>query len=417
MRSLVLMTALSFAASAGAAEVPARVSAAVQERGVARIAVRVDRSSSLRGAVRVGDTVWIDADAETLEQLGARADVLQVDVDPGGHGGDAESLPLIGGNTVHALGYRGDGVVVAVLDSGIDASHPDLADALVDEQCFCDNFNGTGCCPNGKAEQSGRGSATDDHGHGTNVIGIIASRGTVAPIGVAPGAKIVAVKVLDRNNRFVSTAQVVQGLQWVLDHHPEVRVVNLSLLTNALFDQACDSTTSFTTAMADVINKLGARGVAVFACTGNEGSAKSIGAPACIHNVIAVGAVYDSAMPAGTFGCSDKPPAADEIACFSNGNSLVDLYAPGAIIRSTGIGNGTSDYVGTSQASPHAAGAAAVLFAMKPALTGAVVESLLKSTGKPLFDSRTGYSAARIDVLRAVQAAGAPNTHRRATAR
>lgn len=363
------------------------------------------------GKVRIE---WLAGDATTLAHLDEQCDVVRIDVDDGGHGGDAESLPLIGGNTVHDLGFRGDGVVVAVLDSGVDSTHPDLAGAVIDEQCFCDNFNGTGCCPNGKPEQSGPGAAKDDHGHGTNVTGIIASRGSVSPVGVAPGAKIVAVKVLDRNNRFASTEQIVKALRWVRDKHPEVRVVNMSLLTNALFEQACDSSSSFTTAMAGVIGELVARGVAVFACTGNEGSTKAIGAPACIASVIAVGAVYDSAMPAGTFGCSDRPPAADEIACFSNGNALVDLYAPGAIIRSTGVGGGTSDFVGTSQASPHAAGAAAVLFAMKPTLTGSVIESLLKTTGKPLFDARTGYSAARVDLLRAVQVASVPGIHRRA---
>jgi subtilisin family serine protease len=129
-----------------------------------------------------------------LERLEAHPDVLRIGLDRTVHGYTAESVPMIRGDEVRALGLTGQGVTVAVLDTGIDAQHPDLRDAIVEEECFC-----AGCCANGTSRQSGAGSANDDDGHGTNVAGIIASAGRVAPVGVAPGVAIVAIRVLGPN--------------------------------------------------------------------------------------------------------------------------------------------------------------------------------------------------------------------------
>ena len=109
-----------------------------------------------------------------LAKLNGAAAVMRVDLDLGGRGGDAESLPLVRGDVAHTAGFTGRGVTVAVLDSGIDRTHPDLADALVGEHCVVFP-NG---CPNGTGEQDGSRSAADDHGHGTNVAGIVVSNGS-----------------------------------------------------------------------------------------------------------------------------------------------------------------------------------------------------------------------------------------------
>src|SRR5262245_10199068 len=112
--------------------------------------------------------------------------VVRVDLDSGGTAHLAHAVPLPKLDQVHALGFTGAGVTVAVIDSGIDTDHADLSDSLVDQQCFCSG--GGGCCPGGGTTQSGAGSAEDDNGHGTNVAGIITSNGTVAPGGGAPDA-------------------------------------------------------------------------------------------------------------------------------------------------------------------------------------------------------------------------------------
>lgn len=418
-RSVVAAVLLSIALSTSAATIGRHVAARVSESGRAHVmvALREVPLSARRAAfdrldrtMRIGER-WerfgaftADVDAVGLAALQADPDVLSVDFDSSGSGGDDESFALIGGNTVSALGYTGAGVTVAVLDSGIDVTHPDLKDALVDEQCFCSNADGSGCCPKRLTTQSGPGAAADEYGHGTNVTGIIASRGRITPIGLAPGVRIVAVRVLDSHNAFNGTAQVISGMDWVLQHHPETRVVNMSLYTNALYTGACDESAPFTIAFSRALAALRANGTLVFACSGNNANATAIGAPACNQLAISVGAVYDSSIgPGGAFTCTDPTTAADQVTCFTNSNATLDLLAPGVQVRSTGMGGGISIFTGTSQATPHAAALAAVLFGMNPSLSADAVESILKSTGKPLFDSRNGVTTPRIDALAAVQ--------------
>jgi subtilisin family serine protease len=340
-----------------------------------------------------------------LAALQAHPDVLGVDLDTGGSGHLSQSVPLIQADTVHALGFTGQGVTVAVLDTGLETAHPDLRAQLVAEQCFCTTATGAGCCPNGGTTQSGPGSAEDDQGHGTNVTGILVSRGQIAPRGVAPDAHIVAVKVLDWTRGFATSAQVLAGLNWLLMQRPDVQIVNLSLGTSALFDGACDEATAVTRAFAAAINLLKSRGVLVVASAGNNGSLIQWGAPACVANTVAVGAVYDAAVGAQTFAtCTDPATAADHVPCFSNSPPLLDLLAPGGPITATGMGGGLSTFFGTSQAAPHAAGAAAVLLAVEPTLTPEQLETLLKQTGVEVTDARHGRTVPRLDLRAAFQA-------------
>lgn len=355
--------------------------------------------------------------ANDLAALSADAGVLRIDEDAGGSGGDQTSIALIGAPAVHAKGITGANVTVAVLDSGIEEAHPDLATSIVDEQCFCTNADGTGCCPNKLSVQGGPGAAADQFGHGTNVTGIIVSRGIVAPLGVAPGAKIVAVRVLDASNRFSTSSQVLSGMDWVVSHHPEVRVVNMSLYTDALFDGACDTASSFTIAFSRAVEAFRANGALVFACSGNSASPRLIGAPACVAAAIAVGAVFDT--NGGLFAtsvCTDQASKIDAVACFSNGGTGLDLLGPGVSVTSTGLAGTISTYTGTSQATPHAAGAAALLFSIRPDLSPDVVESLLEHSGKPVVDLRTGMTFPRVDVLKALLWLQQPDPRRRAVA-
>lgn len=344
--------------------------------------------------------------AAGVEKLLRDPDVLRVDLDVPMSMNLAESVPLIKADAVHNMGVTGRGVTVAVLDTGIDANHPDLKDSLTAEQCFCANADGSGCCPNGATSQSGAGAARDEQGHGTNVAGIITSAGHVAPLGVAPDASIVAVRVLDKAGSASSTTQLLSGLDWVMTNHPEVKVVNLSLGTANLFPGTCDSAASFTMAFQSAISALRSRGALTFSSSANNANATAIAVPACVSSSVAVGATYDASVGTVSFGCTDSTTAADRIACFSNSSSKVDLLAPGGAITSTGMGGGTSTFFGTSQACPHAAGAAALLLSAKPGLTPDQIEAALKNTGVPIADSRNGLTFKRIDVQAALAAAG-----------
>ena len=348
----------------------------------------------------------VDIDPAEIWRLESDPLVRRVDLDVGGSGSLAQSIPLIGGDKVHALGYTGRGVTVAVMDTGVDETHPDLAGRIVGEQCFCFNVDGSGCCPNGQTSQSGAGAAADDHGHGSNVAGIVGSRGVVSSVGVAPGVNFVVVKVLDRDNRFQTVSQVISGLDWLIDNHPDISAINMSLGTDALFPTYCDSATAYTEILASAINTLRSRGTLTVVSSGNDASTNAMEAPACVQNAISVGAVYDANVGATSiFGCMDATTTADQIPCFSNSNSTLDLLAPGAVITSDWLHAGLSNFSGTSQAAPHVTGSVAILIEAQPSLKPDDIEMLLKATGKPIFDRRNGVTTPRVDVFAAVSAA------------
>jgi len=333
---------------------------------------------------------WVTADG--LDRLASDDSILRIGLDGGaGHAADDESTRLIHAEQAHALGFNGAGVTVGVLDSGIDENHPDLRDAIAGEHCIND-------CPGGPD------SAQDQDGHGTNVSGIIASRGTIAPVGIAPAAKLVMVKMLDRNGASQSADQIVSSLNWLALNRPDVKVVNMSIVTNALFNDDCDNATSWTMAISAAIATLHSAGVTLFASSGNDSSTTSMAAPACMRDVVSVGAVSDSAYGSNQGFCRDAS-APDRVTCFSDSSPTLDMLAPGALITSTGLrsrGSAISSYVGTSQASPHAAAAAALLLQAKPSLTPDQLQLTLVASGRPITDWRNNRVTPRVDALAAL---------------
>lgn len=347
--------------------------------------------------------------ATGLEKLRVNPLVRAIQLDHPGGAHLQESLPAIRGDIVHTTyGITGRGVTVAVLDSGIDSDHPDLADDLIAQQCFTNRT-----CPPNNSSQSN--SAEDQNGHGTHVAGVITAKGTVSGRGFAPNAKIVAVRVLDRSGSgFVS--DWVAGLDWVRSQltTTPVQIVNLSLGTFALYPNNCDQQEPLLTAAVALLR---AKGVLIFASSGNQGSATRIAAPACNSGVIAVGATYDGNVgrqpSTGTYqtlfggswpACSDNTTTVQTITCFTNSNQQLDLLAPGAPILSAYLNGNTATYWGTSQASPTAAGVAALLLEKRPGLAPSAVETLLKTSGVPVTDPSNGLAFPLINALAAIQA-------------
>jgi subtilisin family serine protease len=319
-----------------------------------------------------------------LSKLAENPDVARVDLDMEGKGSLDTTVPLIGADHRHALGNTGAGVVVAVLDSGIDTDHDDLADDLIWEECFLDNdgtINGNGLCPNGSDRQTGAGAAEDDHGHGTHVNGIITSNGTQSSVGVAPDADIVAIKVLDSNNAFFFFSEIVAGLDFIINNRPDVNLINMSLGTNALYNGDCDNSNAGNMAGAAAINTLRANGVTAFAASGNDSSGTQMSSPACLSNVISVGATDNN----------------DNVADFTNSNASTDIMAPGVGVVSDDIGNGTTTRSGTSMASPHAAACAALLMESGEATTPDDIENRLETSTIQVTDATNGLTFPRID--------------------
>ena len=381
---------------------------AIQDVG-ARVVGSVPKAKVHRRFQAV-NAIALSLDATDVETLRNLPEVESVVVDQPGSGNLLQAVPLARLDVVQAAGFTGTGVTVAVVDSGVNRTHVDLADSLVGEACFCSGSSqgdGTGCCPNGQETQQGAGAAADDNGHGTNVTGIVTSNGSSAPKGGAPGAKIVAVKVLDAGNGFNFSSDVIAGLDWIISNRPEVKVVNASLGTFALFPGTCDSDPN-STPWKMAIDTLRANGVLFFASSGNQSSSTAMAIPACVANTVAVGAVWDANVGAQTIFCSEASTAADKLTCFTNSDSALDLLAPGAPTTSTGLGSNTatSTYYGTSQASPLAAACAALLLQKDPSLTPARLETALKTSPKRITDTRNGLVFPRLDCGAALASLG-----------
>jgi subtilisin family serine protease len=282
----------------------------------------------------------------------------------------ADSVAQVGAPEAWAAGFDGTGVKVAVLDTGIDATHPDLADQIVQTQSFVPGED-----------------IVDIDGHGTHVASTVAGTGAASggqEKGVAPGADLVIGKVLD-NSGFGASSWIIDGMEWASQH---AKVVNMSLGSQ----EASDGTDP----MAVAVDELSAATGTLFViASGNNGRIGGVSSPAAADAALTVGAV----------------DSGDQLAWFSNqgpglGDALVkpEIVAPGVDILAarSSASPGQGDYTsmsGTSMATPHVAGAAAILAQQHPGWTGDQIKQALVSTSKPL-DGRTAYEvgAGRLDI-------------------
>lgn len=245
-------------------------------------------------------------------------------------------------------------ISVAVIDTGIDATHPDL------------NVVG------GKRCVTGPGGYKDDNGHGTHVSGTIGAKNdSIGVVGVAPGVKLYAVKVLDRNGSG-STSSVICGIDWVIANaaNAKIKVANMSLGGGV--------STSLDDAVKNAINN----GITMVVAAGNSHTDVSNTSPARVTEAITVSALADfDGAPGGIGSPTCRTDVDDTFADFSNYGSGVDIIAPGVCILSTWKGSSYNTISGTSMATPHVTGAAAVYIASHITASPAEVSSALKSSG------------------------------------
>jgi len=238
------------------------------------------------------------------------------------------SVPAIGAPVMHASSYTGAGTYVVIIDSGVDSSHPMLSGRVALEACF----TVANSCPNKTSKQIGAGSAALVDWHGNHVSAIAA--GT---IGVAPGAKIIAVNVFDKDQSS-DELSVINALNWVLSISSKYNIasVNMSLGTSRVYRDYCDTVSPKITT---VIHSLYGKNIPVVVAAGNSYSI-GMSNPACISKVVSVAAtnLNGNVMP------------------FSNLSSTTTFVAPGLKIVSAAYGTETRSASGTSMAAPHVAG-------------------------------------------------------------
>jgi len=277
-------------------------------------------------------------------------------------------------------------VNVAVLDTGI-ANHPDL------------NLVGGVNFAKGKLT-----NFKDKNGHGTHVAGTIgALDNSIGVVGVAPGANLYAVKVLG-NNGMGFTSDIIAGLDWVTANADVIDVANMSIgglatITNKI-SRCNDSSTN--DAYHDAICSAVAAGVTIVVAAGNSSDDANNYRPATWDEVITVSALADfDGAPGGNGSPTCRNDVDDTLANFSNFGADVDMIAPGVCIRSTWTGDGYNTISGTSMASPHVAGAAALYLASNPSATPSDVKAALISAGSSNWnevDDPDGIKELLVDV-------------------
>ena len=319
----------------------------------------------------------------------------------------ADSVPLVQGDQAWASGYDGTGTMIAVLDTGIDSTHPFLFGKVTEEACYSSTVDGLSqsFCPNGQSEQIGPGAGVPcpaaDCFHGTHVAGIAAGNGSsggVAFSGVAKGAQLMAVQVfsevIDPTQcsdgvapcAAAFTSDIIAGLERVysLASQHNFASVNLSL-GGDLFSAPCDDEP-----YKPAIDNLRSVGIATAVASGNQYSGNSITTPACISSAVSVGATTKS----------------DQIAFFSDIASFLSVVAPGDSITSSVPGGGYASYSGTSMASPHVAGAWGIIKQAVPSASVSTVLAALRQTGLPVIDDRfligAGLTTPRIRIFQAL---------------
>ncbi len=284
---------------------------------------------------------------------------------------------------------------IAIIDAGIDTSHPFFKDAsgqsrVIAEACFAGNK-----CPNGSSSSVGPGQAAHRGGawHGTHVAGIAAGNSfgssSSSPRGVAKNAKIVAVNVYETNG-FVLGFNLDAGLRWVLEQRKagvKIAAVNISLSSAMVYPGSCDSATPTTKRIIDDLN---AEGVVVVVAAGNNSARAGMTWPACLSNVIPVGSVDYGLAVASASNVSQS--------LASNG-----LVAPGVSVCSSipfsRMRSGYGCASGTSVASPHVAGAVALQRQAAPNASYVQIVEALRTTTTRVNDRRPGGTVTGVPLL------------------
>jgi subtilisin family serine protease len=319
---------------------------------------------------------------QAIENLQNNPSVIAVDPDIEFHALELQADERIGADQVwsHPTSpATGNGVRVAILDTGIDSNHQEFTDRIV----LCENEIG----------EPG-GTCVDGHGHGSHAAGIAGASGyDLTAKGAAPNIHFLISKVL-ADNGSGSLSGIIAGMDWAVAN--DAKVISMSLGTSAYPNASnCDAWLS---SMRNAVNNAFAAGVLVVAAAGNSG-AQGVGAPACLSNTIAVAAVDDN----------------DAIASFSSvGLAVQDhgISAPGVSIYSSLPGDNYARWSGTSMATPVVAGVAALLSEAEPSLVASEIRTTLFNTActmstcpeTPLIpdSSSTNYGHGRVNAIDAL---------------
>ena len=358
-----------------------------------------------------GNALSADISDSQLSSLQNDPNVASVTLDGVKHINLQDSVPLINGTQTwqlkqNGINLTGIGQTVCIIDTGVNYTHPDLGN------CTTPQFLAGNCSKviGGFDFVNNNNNPMDDNGHGTHVAGIVGANGGIK--GVAPDAKIVALKVCDSSGSCIDS-NLLSAIDWCVGNASiyNISVISMSLGGQYVYNTYCDTNaTENSNLFAQHINAATAKNISVVIASGNginndeNGQNGQVSSPGCVQNATSVGSTTKS----------------DVISTFSNRWTLGTIFAPGESINSTmlaappigdirslcGTGNIYCQLSGTSMATPHVAATIAIinqyLKLTNQSRTPNQIASILNSTGKTIPDSSSGLNFSRINVYNAI---------------
>ena len=326
------------------------------------------------------NAISLVADAETIQELAQCPEVEKIilsekkkyltPINSNRTDSSAWGVSYIHADEVHSMGITGEGITVAVIDSGVDLDHPDFASGqiLLSKAWYSENYD----------------TAEDEYGHGTHVAGIIGSE----KYGVAPKSNILPVRVLDGDGSGY-TEETIAGVEYAIQ--------NADILNMSFGDKAenIESTDDYTREMEELLHATLKKAISLNKiCIIAAGNEKEIDSPGILPEAITVGAV-DSFGVLASF--SGRGPA------FHYNVEKPEVVAPGVGINSTWLDGGTNIESGTSQATPHVSGVVALMLSINKSLTQEQVKTILQNTAFGTAENNT-YGAGCVNAIDAVNA-------------
>jgi len=351
----------------------------------------IERIGSEKLRYRFNNSISAEVDKEDIEELENDPGVKEIKSVGVRQISLQTSVPLINATAsfrlqVNGLNLTGKGQTICIIDTGINYTHPALGG------CYGDNNLSSGCkvwggfdycADNGNC--AANDSTPDDlNGHGTHVSGIASANGSIT--GVAPESRIVMLKVCNSTGSCPDDA-IMAGIKWCVAN---ATTFNISVISMSLGGGLSTGYCNDDPLAADINDAVG-HNIPVVVASGNTNSVTSMAGPACVQNATPVGSIQkdDSTFPS-----------------FSR-NNLLNLIAPGVSINSTYLSStGYSSLSGTSMATPHVAGAIAIirefLNVTGRSRTPEEIEIILNNTGKRILDSSSGITFSRINIYGAI---------------
>jgi uncharacterized repeat protein (TIGR01451 family) len=367
---------------------------ALRAAAYAAIKTRVELEVRGADAARVLDyshfplSVWRLSSLTALNRLESNPAVRMVHENLLLHPVSVSDLAFINQPPAAGEGANGAGTTIAVIDGGLGDNY-----TLYSDFGACTGIDTPSSTCRVVFNQDVYPGASSETVHGTNVSAIA--------LGVAPGAKLAMFDIF--NGSTASSVDVLNAMNTAISDQATYKIVAINL---SLGDGTSNSTPCANSVFTSAVSSAANVGITTVVAAGNSGSKSGLGNPACTPGVVSVGAVYDAAYgtlewqaPADTGSQCTDSSAADHVTCFSQSASYLSMLAPGTFVNAP---NSSFQQSGTSQATPHVAGAVAVLRARYPAESLSETLQRLQLSDFKDTDAANGITTPRLDLLASV---------------